>query len=478
MNAATYQRQHSAAERELYKAMARLKAAEQAARAALPPDLPNWIYGECWIEEPQGSATGLIPFHLWPAQQSALDVLVKTKQVIILKARQLGLSWLVIAYAVWLCLFHKNKTVLVFSKDQDSANEIVRRAGVIWRNLKEKVAKQVVDNQGEIAWENGSRIKSFAATEHAGSSFTASLIILDEFAKMRFPESIYTSVKPTVADGGAVIVVSTAQGQGDLFSQLWEGALKKQNSFAPIFIPWNARPGRDATWYARAASDAVSEAHHRQEYPANAEEAFTVVGEERFLPSMILWDACREDLPPLGAREPMVLAADAAVTGDSWGLLGVTRHPARRNDVAIRYCQEWKPPTGGQIDFLGTEERPGPERMIRKLKAGYNVVQLAYDPYQMADMAQRLTREQVIWCKPFNQAGDRLEADKQLLDLILSKRLAHDGNATLRQHIDNANRKPDAETHKLRIVKRASALKIDLAVCASMASAECLRLAI
>ena len=50
--------------------------------------------------------------------------------------------------------------------------------------------------------------------------------------------------------------------------------------------------------------------------------------------------------------------------------------------------------------------------------------------------------------------------------------LQHDakyGNAALRRHIDNADRKPDHESRKLRIVKREQALKIDLTVCLSMA---------
>ena len=435
------------------------------------PEVSRWIDAEVWIEEPQSGGVGLIPFHLWPAQQSALDVIAQIKQVIILKARQLGLSWLVIAYAVWLCLYHRNQTVLVFSKDQDSANEIVRRAGVIYKHLKNKVAALTVDNITQLAFENGSRIKSFAATEDAGSSFTASLIILDEFAKMRYAETLYTSVKPTINDGGRVVIISTAKGEGNPFAKLWDGAVKGINALRPIFIPWNARPGRDAAWYARAESDAISSAHHKQEYPGTAEEAFVIVGEERFLPSMILWDALKESLPALG-REPMVLGMDAGVSNDSFGLVGVTRHPARPGDVAVRFVQVWIPPTGGQIDFSG------PESMVRELAQRFNVVQLAYDQYMLVDFAQRLTRDGVCWCKAFPQGGQRLEADKQLLDLILGKRLAHDGNEQLRAHVQNANKKPDVETRRLRIVKREASLKIDLCVAMSMACFENMRLAI
>ena len=436
-----------------------------------PPEPEAWIAADVKIEQPQGDGASLIPFALWPAQQETLAVIAAVRQVIILKARQLGLSWLVIAYAVWLCLFHRNQTVLVFSKDQDSANEIVRRAGVIYKNLKNKGVGLAVNNITQLAWDNGSRIKSFAATEDAGSSFTASLIILDEFAKMRYAETLYTSVKPTINDGGRVVIISTAKGEGNSFHKLWGDAVKGFNALRPIFIPWSSRPGRDAAWYARAESDAISSAHHKQEYPATEDEAFTLVGEERFLPSMILWDALKENLPALG-REPMVLGMDAGVSNDSFGLVGVTRHPQRPSDVATRFVQVWTPPAGGQIDFSG------PENTVRDLARRFNVVQLAYDPYQLVNLAQRLQGEGVVWCKAFQQGAPRLEADKQLLDLIVGKRLAHDGNEQLRAHIANANRKPEPEGNKLRIVKRESSLKIDLTICLSMANYEILRLAV
>jgi phage terminase large subunit-like protein len=144
--------------------------------------------------------------------------------------------------------------------------------------------------------------------------------------------------------------------------------------------------------------------------------------------------------------------------------------------VAARFVQVWTPPRNGQIDFTGTETNPGPELVIRNLCRDFRVMQLAYDPYQLVSMAQNLTRDSVVWCKAFSQTHDRLEADKQLLDSIVQKRLAQDGNPQLRAHVDNANRKPDPETRKLRLVKRSQGQKIDLAVCLSMANYECLRL--
>lgn len=192
-----------------------------------------------------------------------------------------------------------------------------------------------------------------------------------------------------------------------------------------------------------------------------------VGGAERFLPSMTLWDACRADLPPLDSRQPLVLALDAAVSGDTFACVGVTRNPASPSDVLVRLVLAWEP-NGQPLDYTAIEAE------LRVVLATHNVVQICYDPYQLHQMAQRLG--DTVWCEPFSQAGERLEADRGLLDAIVRRGVGHDGDARLRAHLDNADRKVDADARKLRIVKRTPSGKIDLAVALSMASYRCLEL--
>ena len=84
-------------------------------------------------------------------------------------------------------------------------------------------------------------------------------------------------------------------------------------------------------------------------------------------------------------------------------------------------------------------------------------------------MATRLKKRGIANFREFNQSKDRLVADKQLQDLIMSRRIAHDGNPMLRQHIDNANIKKGG-VDGVRIVKRSPSLKVDAAVALSMAA--------
>ena len=66
-----------------------------------------------------------VPFRLWPAQIQTLQTLADHRLTVILKARQLGLTWLVLGYALWLMLFWPAATVLLFSRRDDEAVDLL-----------------------------------------------------------------------------------------------------------------------------------------------------------------------------------------------------------------------------------------------------------------------------------------------------------------------------------------------------------------
>jgi phage terminase large subunit-like protein len=106
-----------------------------------------------------------------------------------------------------------------------------------------------------------------------------------------------------------------------------------------------------------------------------------------------------------------------------------------------------------------------------------NVVNIAYDSYQLVDFAQRLKRDRIAWCYSFGQGNERMVGDALLRNVILQRRLAHNNEPVLTQHIRNANAKvATGEENKLRLVKRAPGSKIDSAVALSMAVSRCLYL--
>lgn len=203
-------------------------------------DAGYFIHEFCRIDQPQGDTVGIIPFHLWPAQLALVWHLMTAPRTIILKARQLGISWLCCAYALWLCLFFDGKVVLLFSKGQLEADELLRRVKVMYQRLPDWMRSEAPaltkENTGELAWASGSRILSLPATQSAGRSFTASLVIADEFAFMQWANDLYTAMKPVIDGGGQLIILSTANGRNNIFFELWERAEKGLNAFAAVFL--------------------------------------------------------------------------------------------------------------------------------------------------------------------------------------------------------------------------------------------------
>lgn len=194
---------------------------------------------------------------------------------------------------------------------------------------------------------------------------------------------------------------------------------------------------------------------------------------EKFV-NIIWWDNCREDIPALRRDEPIVIALDAnkgsttvGYIADTFSVVAVSRHPARPEDVAVRYCGIWQPQPGQLMDYQPIEQE------IIRLCQTYSVVEICYDPTQLHKMAQDMRRDGVGHFREFGQQLDRLKSDKQLQTMIMSRQVAHDGNPLLRQHIDNANAKKYSDgtsnESSIRIVKRSDSLKIDAAVALSMA---------
>jgi hypothetical protein len=440
--------------------------------AACSLGVDYFIHHFCFLDEPQGEDLTILPFHLWPAQRKLLARFQQHRQHIILKARQLGISWLVCAYVLWLCVFQPGRVVILFSKGQLEADELLRRVLVMYQRLPDWMRATnplTTQNTSELIWSNGSTVKSLPATKNAGRSFTASLVVVDEFAYLQWPQELYTALKPTIDGGGRFIMLSTANGKNNLFYDLWTLASERKTNLLPSFLSWRARPGRTDAWRDSVASDATLVASIDQEYPSVPEDAFNNTGSKPFLESMILWDACRADLPPLKRNEPLVLAADAGYKHDYFALVGVSGCPGQRGKLAVRYVRVWRPQRNQQVQFSEVETE------IRRMCKQYAVTVLTYDGHQMAQMAQRLLNDGVVMVEEFNQGPRREKADKGLYDLILSRLLAHDGNADLKEAVANADRKI-TEDRKLRLVKRTDSLHIDAAVSLSMACDEALKL--
>lgn len=241
--------------------------------------------------EDKDNAEGIIqPFEMWDEQRAALRSIRDNKFNVILKARQLGITWLVLHYAAWLLMCYEGRTVIALSQKEDDAKELIRRfSQVILQNMPEMVAEEKSKAKGwegptyqanalevKIRFPSGltSVLTGMPSSPGAGRSWTANLIMLDEWAFQQYAEEIYTAGFPTVnrPTGGQVVGLSTID-RGSFFEKIFTDP---DNGYNKIFIPWYADPRRDGEWYERtklAMGDMIT-----QEYPATVEEALAVPG--------------------------------------------------------------------------------------------------------------------------------------------------------------------------------------------------------
>ena len=130
--------------------------------------------------------------------------------VVVLKARQLGLSWLCMAYALWLLLTQAPATVLLFSQREAEAVELLGRLRGMYDRLPHWLRARRVLSAAATVWSlsNGSRALAFST--HGGRSYTATLAIVDEADYVPDLGRFLNGVKPTVDAGGQLILISTS----------------------------------------------------------------------------------------------------------------------------------------------------------------------------------------------------------------------------------------------------------------------------
>lgn len=235
--------------------------------------------------------------------------------------------------------------------------------------------------------------------------------------------------------------------------QVWSDLEVYANDSAKMLSVWVTKPmlpWQTAEYYAQEAGQLTPsefERMHRNQWSASS---------LAFVPIQ-WWDDCKVvSLPDFG-KASVVIGLDAARANDSFALVVTT---SRANKVYVLYSRIWKPPLNGQIQFAEIEDE------LLRLFQVYNVVEVTYDPADMTSMSQRMNGK-AYW-REFKQGQPRIVADKLLYDLIRDRRIEHDGNLELREHIANADAKPDDE--KVRIVKRTEKQKIDACVALAMSA--------
>lgn len=214
-----------------------------------------WVERYATIVHPQ---RGRIPFAPYSYQRAFLDNYDASRRLV-LKARQIGFSQVFALEALYATIHEPESTVLLVSRSQDLAVNLLRYCYLTFNNLRDAPALRKA-NESEMGFANGSRIKSIPANRSTGRGFTANRVYLDEFAYADYDDAIYQSVSPTVSQGGVLVIGSTPNGIGNLFHELFLAG----EGFTRFTVPWQRCPvyytpeeqaaglnPEDSAWYKR-----------------------------------------------------------------------------------------------------------------------------------------------------------------------------------------------------------------------------------
>lgn len=261
-------------------------------------------------------------------------------RVLALKARQVYMSYATALYISRMAMFAEQQNALVYTHEHASTQKIFKYYDEIYKSYTPPVPNGPAilprirriqdrlmgfDGGGEIAFRSADNTKG-------GRSSANRHVHLSEYAFWRDAATLMTGVMASVPkdSGTTIIVESTANGMAGDFFEFWEGQKQKGTGWAPIFFAWWEHPEYTLplTMPRIQFQESMSKEEHalmatyrltleqvnwrryvvdteykgnadsfRQEYPANAEEAFLMSGRPRFNRADIVRQPIIKDAP-------------------------------------------------------------------------------------------------------------------------------------------------------------------------------------
>tara|TARA_B100001939_G_scaffold316652_1_gene302726 strand:- start:14 stop:1204 length:1191 start_codon:yes stop_codon:yes gene_type:complete len=250
---------------------------------------------------------------------------------IVLKSRQVGASETVCSYLLCRALTEPGFSACVFSKTATDSGSLGKRIRAQAASIADSGIEFTTESNSELSFKGLGTIYFLPATPRAARGIpSVSVVVLDEAAFLDGAEQIFTAVQPTMAtlgDKGKLIMISTPNGLGNMFSNLWHTA-EEWNKFKIHYsdIPIYAKDPKWAEKTKRRSK--LTDRAFRQEYELD----FVASDAQIYQPDLVEL-ACNGECIEAGfvGRE-YVMAVDPAAGGDDFWcsiVMDVTQVPYR-----------------------------------------------------------------------------------------------------------------------------------------------------
>lgn len=202
-----------------------------------------------------------IPFIPFAKQVEFLDLLTwhwrNRKPLIGEKSREVGLSWLCVAFGASLCLFYDGVIIGYGSRKEEYVDKANKPKSIFW---KARTFVRMIPTEFRPGWDErkhaphmqirfphtGSSMEGEAG-DNIGRGDRTSIYFVDESAFLENPISVDSALSQTT---NCRVDISSANGMANPFAQ------KRHNGKIPVFtLHWRDDPRKDQAWYDKQCED-------------------------------------------------------------------------------------------------------------------------------------------------------------------------------------------------------------------------------
>jgi hypothetical protein len=269
-------------------------------RRKIVRDITYFFENYMFIENKDGKTPEerSVLFKMFPEQKRVLEEIESKSKNVIIKARQLGLTWLAVGYGTHGCIRTQQYTVAILSQTEEYMFAAIDRVEYVLMRLPkwlmQEYKKETAEHNSTYLYEKKSdeviiyhptgvdgvrvtsKINGYVSTERSGRSITADLIILDEWAFHDNAELVFAGIGPTInrPDSGKLIGISTNK-RGSFFEEIVLDCIENnaEMGFNLLFLSVFADPRRTQEWYEQTKKTFKNT--WRQEYPEKIEDALS-----------------------------------------------------------------------------------------------------------------------------------------------------------------------------------------------------------
>lgn len=260
----------------------------------------------------------------WPYLLDLIDIIQEYDLIYILKASQLGVSWLAAMICDWYANFGETAKCLLLSQGQTEAQDLLSKLSFVHERLPDYIKLPInKDNREMFALKgNHAEVRALPSTEKAGHGFQGSLVVRDELARH---ENARENFRAVARSGAKMIELSTAnkkdptnyfQEKTEEFytdpltkKKLYPSGLElytneKKPGVCLVFLSWKLRPTRaegmtlDEWWNSRVLPRYTKEEIEEQ-FPTTINDVFSASLVRAYFERKALEDMGFDLCPPI-----------------------------------------------------------------------------------------------------------------------------------------------------------------------------------